>query len=93
MPVVVTLHTVLPNPSEAQRHILKELEKHAACFVVMAHKAVDLLETAYGIASSKIRFIPHGAPNAPFHADDAAKAKTGIDRPPGAVYFWLDLSE
>ncbi len=79
MPVAVTLHTVLPNPSEPQRRILKELEKHVSCFVVMAHKAVELLETVYGIAPSKIRFIPHGAPNAPYHAEKAAKAKLGLE--------------
>ncbi len=78
MPVVVTLHTVLPNPSEPQRRILKEMEPHAACFVVMAHKAVELLEEVYGIAPGKVRFIPHGAPNAPFHADAAAKEKLGL---------------
>lgn len=78
MPIVVTLHTVLPNPSEPQRRILKELENHAACFVVMAHKAVELLESVYGIAPGKIRFIPHGAPNAPFHAEKTAKEKLGL---------------
>ena len=78
MPIVVTLHTVLPNPDEAQRRILKEMEKHASCFVVMAHKAVELLTDVYGIAASKIRFIPHGAPNAPYHADAAAKQKFGL---------------
>lgn len=79
MPVAVTLHTVLPTPSEPQRRILKEMEKHVACFVVMAHKAVELLEDVYGIAPSKIRFIPHGAPNAPFHAESAAKVKLGLE--------------
>ena len=79
MPVAVTLHTVLPTPSDAQRRILKEMERHASCFVVMAHKAVELLEDVYGIAPSKIRFIPHGAPNAPFHAENAAKAKLGLE--------------
>ncbi len=78
VPVAVTLHTVLPSPSEPQRRILKELEKHASYFVVMAHKAVELLVDAYGIAPSKIRFIPHGAPNAPFHAEKAAKGKLGL---------------
>ena len=78
MPVAVTLHTVLPAPSEPQRRILKEMEKHASCFVVMAHKAVELLENVYGIAPDKVRFIPHGAPNAPFHAESAVKAKLGL---------------
>ena len=79
MPVAVTLHTVLPSPSEPQRRILKDMEAHVACFVVMAHKAVELLEDVYGIAPSKIRFIPHGAPNAPFHAESAAKSKLGLE--------------
>ena len=79
MPVAVTLHTVLPSPSEPQRRILKEMEAHVACFVVMAHKAVELLQDVYGIAPGKIRFIPHGAPNAPFHAESAAKAKLGLE--------------
>jgi glycosyltransferase involved in cell wall biosynthesis len=78
MPVVVTLHTVLPNPSEPQKRILKELEKHTAFFVVMAHKAIELLQNAYGIAPEKIRFIPHGAPNTPFKAGKDAKAKFGL---------------
>jgi len=78
MPIAVTLHTVLPHPSEPQRRILKELEKHVACFVVMAHKAVELLENVYGIAPSKIRFIPHGAPNAPYHAEQASKEKLDL---------------
>jgi len=78
MPVLVTLHTVLPNPSEPQKRILKEMEKHVAGFVVMAHKAVELLQTAYGISRKKIHFVPHGAPNAPFHADKAAKRKFGL---------------
>jgi len=79
MPVVVTLHTVLPNPSEPQKRILKEMEKHVSSFVVMAHKAVELLQTAYGIAPSKIRFIPHGAPNAPINAEKAAKEKLKLE--------------
>lgn len=78
MPVVVTLHTVLPQPSDTQRRIIKEMEKYVAGFVVMAHRAIDLLQTSYGISRKKVHFIPHGAPNAPYHAGDAAKDKFGL---------------
>lgn len=78
MPVTVTLHTVLPNPEAGQKRILQEMEKNVAFFVVMAHKAVELLQTVYGISAKKIRMIPHGAPHAPFHADKAAKARFGL---------------
>ncbi len=36
-------------------------------------------EIVYGIRRKKIRFIPHGAPNAPFHAEKAAKRKFGLE--------------
>lgn len=78
MPVVVTLHTVLPNPSEKQRQILKDMERYVAGFVVMAHKAVELLQSSYGISRKLIHYIPHGAPNAPYHAAKAAKSKFGL---------------
>jgi len=77
-PVVVTLHTVLPQPSESQRRIVKELEKHCAAFVVMAKTAVDILRTAYGVSAGKIHVIPHGAPMVPFEADKSAKARFGL---------------
>ena len=78
MPVVVTLHTVLPSPSEPQKRILKELEKHVEFFVVMAHKGAELLRDSYGISPDKVRFIPHGAPNTPFDAEKEAKAKFNL---------------
>jgi len=78
MPVLVTLHTVLPQPSEPQRRILKELEKHAAGFVVMAYKAVEILTDVYGIDRAKINFIPHGAPITPFFAEKTAKSQFGL---------------
>ncbi len=78
MPVAVTLHTVLPHPSEMQKYIIKEMEKHVACFVVMAEKAVSLLRDSYGVAAGKIKVIPHGAPNTPFEAGIASKEKFGL---------------
>ncbi len=78
VPVVVTLHTVLPTPDTMQRRILQDMEKHVAGFVVMAHKATELLETAYSINPRKVHFIPHGAPYAPFNPGVAAKRKFGL---------------
>jgi glycosyltransferase involved in cell wall biosynthesis len=78
MPVVVTLHTVLPNPSEPQRRIIKELEKYAASFVVMAHKAVELLQDSYGVDPKKVNVIPHGTPNTPFYTEKSAKSRFGL---------------
>ncbi|MDQ2801125.1 MAG: glycosyltransferase family 4 protein, partial [Armatimonadota bacterium] len=78
MPIVITLHTVLPKPSESQRRIVQDLAKYTASFVVMANKGVELLRDVYGIRADQIQMIPHGAPNTPFGAEKAAKAKFGL---------------
>ena len=79
IPVVVTLHTILPQPSEAQRRIIRELSPHVARFVVMAHKGAELLESAYGLSPEKIHFIPHGAPDVFLETEMATKASFGLD--------------
>lgn len=78
VPVIVTLHTILPQPSDAQRQILREMVPHVAGFVVMAKRATTLLETAYGIPSHLIHVIPHGAPDVPLQAEAPAKAMVGL---------------
>ncbi len=78
IPVVVTLHTILPHPSEPQRRILQDLSPHVARFVVMAHKGAELLQSVYGIPAAKIQFIPHGAPDVFLEAEQATKESLGL---------------
>ena len=78
MPVVVTLHTILPQPSERQRQIIQDLNPHVARFVVMAHKGAELLQSAYGIPADKIHFIPHGAPDVFLETAGATKTALGL---------------
>jgi glycosyltransferase involved in cell wall biosynthesis len=78
VPVVVTLHTILPEPSERQRTVIRELSPHIARFVVMAHKGQELLQSAYGIPSEKIAFIPHGAPDVFLEVEGATKEALGL---------------
>ncbi len=78
IPVVVTLHTILPQPSERQRQIIQDLNPHVARFVVMAHKGAELLQSAYGIPADKIHFIPHGAPDVFLETERATKAALGL---------------
>jgi len=63
IPLLVTLHTVLKNPSYNEKAILIEICKMAAKVVVMTHKAVEFLTTIYAIPSSKIALIEHGVPD------------------------------
>ena len=77
-PVVVTLHTILPEPTASQRRIIRELERYCAGFVTMAHAGECLLRDVYGVSPSKICFIPHGSPNFPYGTDDSLKEQLGF---------------
>jgi glycosyltransferase involved in cell wall biosynthesis len=62
IPTITTLHTVLSKPSGEQRAIIQELAKYSQKFVVMAHKAKEILNDIYKIPDSMISIIPHGIP-------------------------------
>jgi glycosyltransferase involved in cell wall biosynthesis len=66
MPVVTTLHTVLRDPNEDQRTVMKQLDALSNRFIVMAERGRHLLETVYGVAQEKIDLIPHGVIDMPF---------------------------
>src|SRR3954468_18922532 len=65
-PVVTTLHTVLSEPNEDQREVMKQLDLLSNRFVVMAERGQKMLETIYGIDPEKIDLIPHGVIDMPF---------------------------
>lgn len=77
MPVVTTFHTVLAEPSAAQREAVCRIGALSAKVIVMAKKGVELLVAVYGLQRDKIEFIPHGIPDVPFAAPDAAKKLRG----------------
>lgn len=65
-PLIVTLHTVLKNPSYNQRAVLNEICKIAQSIVVMSQTAVDMLTDEYQIPVEKIAQIAHGVPDLQF---------------------------
>ncbi|MCE9610994.1 MAG: glycosyltransferase family 4 protein [Chthoniobacter sp.] len=66
MPVVTTLHTVLREPNDDQRRVMRELDALSHRFIVMAQRGRNFLETVYGVAPEKIDLIPHGVIDMPF---------------------------
>ena len=78
MPVVTTLHTVLAEPTTAQRAVMQRIVEASSKVVVMAKKGRELLRTVYQVADDKIEVIPHGIPDVAFVAPDAAKARLGF---------------
>lgn len=77
-PVLVTLHTILENPSPAQRHVIDALLARAAKVIVMADAGREILMRRYGARASQIAIVKHGIPDRPFAAPDAMKEKLGL---------------
>jgi len=61
-PLVVTLHTVLSQPTPHQAHVLETLCGHAELVIVMTDTALRLLVDNGTCPEAKLRVIPHGAP-------------------------------
>lgn len=79
MPIVTTLHTVLADPTPAQRRVMNRIIELSARIVVMADKGEELLRSVHGVPARKIDVIPHGIPDFPFVDSASAKAELGFE--------------
>ena len=61
-PLVVTLHTVLSEPTPHQLDVLTELCAEAELVIVMTDTALRLLVESGACPEEKVRVVPHGAP-------------------------------
>jgi len=71
-PVVVTFHSVLPNPNEKLTKVVRAISERSKELVVMTKTGVDILRKTYGI-KTPISIIPHGVPTVSF--EDQTKQK------------------
>ncbi|GIV06773.1 MAG: glycosyl transferase family 1 [Fimbriimonadales bacterium] len=78
VPVVTTLHTVVPKPTPIMREILREVVRASDAVVVMAGTAVRLLDTVYDAPTHHVYVIPHGAPEPLPMSPQEAKARIGM---------------
>jgi glycosyltransferase involved in cell wall biosynthesis len=78
MPIVTTLHTVLPTPTPAQRNVMEQVIARSTKIVVMAEKGRELLRSVHHVPPQKIEVIPHGIPDFPFLETHHAKSKLGF---------------
>jgi glycosyltransferase involved in cell wall biosynthesis len=61
-PLVVTLHTVLSEPSERQANTLRALCDRATLVTVFTETARRMVVDAGIVAAERVRVLPHGAP-------------------------------
>ncbi|MCR4436317.1 MAG: glycosyltransferase family 4 protein [Clostridiales bacterium] len=89
IPFVVTLHTVLQNPLQKQREILKVLGEKSEKIITMARNTVGILETVYGMDPGKIEVIHHGVPFRIMEPREKLKKKHGLAGRPVLSTFGL----
>ena len=77
MPVVTTLHTVLAEPTLAQRRVLDRVIDRSTRLIVMADRARAFLRTVHSVPDSKIEVIPHGIHDRPLSTPDHGKLAFG----------------
>jgi glycosyltransferase involved in cell wall biosynthesis len=75
LPLIVTLHTVLEQPTEEQEVVLRRLIGRADRTIVMAKAGAEILMRHYGMAADRISVIPHGAPDRPLRDPDELKPR------------------
>jgi len=63
IPLLVTFHTVLKNPSYVQKAVIKEIGMSASKVTVMSNLAVTFLRDIYGLPLDKVHLIEHGVPD------------------------------
>ncbi len=81
-PVVVSLHTVLPEPGDSHRAVARRLCERSDAVVVLSQTGKDILVDVYGVDPAKLHVIHHGVPDVPFRSTQEAKARLGLaDRP------------
>ena len=78
-PIVVTLHTVLVDPTPEQRRVMERLAAHAARLVVMTEMGRTILTRDWNFPAEKIAVIPHGIPDVPFLDPAFQKHNFGLD--------------
>jgi glycosyltransferase involved in cell wall biosynthesis len=86
MPVVTTLHTILPTPNLQQRRVMDEIIARSDRLVVMTNGGAELLREVHGVDPEKIDLIPHGIPSVPFAG---SKHRLGVEGRPLILTFGL----
>jgi predicted GH43/DUF377 family glycosyl hydrolase/glycosyltransferase involved in cell wall biosynthesis len=87
-PTLVTMHTVLPEPTPAVRSAVGRIAAAADGLVVMAESAVGILKEIYGV-TTPVSVIQHGMPHIEPRGRRRLKDKLGLGGRPIVSTFGL----
>ena len=83
MPCAVTMHTVLPEYSNAQASVVEKLAARATVLTVMTESARQLLIRQQLASAESLVVIPHGAPDELFDVHDVPARREWFGVPQG----------
>lgn len=89
IPLIVTFHTIIREPSHIQKVIVQELSKKACKVIVMSKKAVKFLLEIYNIPEDKIEIIEHGVPVSKVFHRETAREKFNFNNKTALFTFGL----
>lgn len=87
MPLVTTLHTIVAEPSDAQRVVLDEVVALSERVIVMSANGKELLTRVHGVDPRRIDVIPHGIHEVP--RGQTSKSLLGLDQDDVILTFGL----
>ena len=88
-PIVLTLHTVLPNPEPIVLKRMAALESFASGLIVMTNRSRQILVNDYHFPEAKITVIPHGIHPLLYRSPEQGKAKLLFPKVPTVSTFGL----
>ncbi|MEO8589965.1 MAG: glycosyltransferase [Flavobacteriales bacterium] len=78
VPVSITFHTVLPDPSDERRSMVRGLAGVATSVIVLTERSARILREEYTINPDKIAVIPHGTHVVRWRDKQRMKKKRGL---------------
>lgn len=78
-PVIVTFHTVLPQPESERLAMVQEIVNQSYQVIVMTQTSATILRDQYGIDEEHIRVIPHGTHQPPMQDRARIREQLKVD--------------
>lgn len=78
VPIVITFHTVLPNPDARLRETVIRIAEEVSSVVVMTNMSKKILVEEYQLLDEKISIIPHGIHSIAYSHPAEAKKELGF---------------
>lgn len=77
-PVVITFHSVLPEPNPELKETVRNLTTLSKNVIVMTNLSKQILMRDYNISEEKIKIIPHGIHSVTYRSSSRAKSGIGL---------------